>query len=543
MSTPTYDDLDALSRDVALAARALTRGRLALPESPVESPVCPLDAYRHVAGKRAYEALLASSPVRAREPLRASLARWFASFTATRVAWDLEIDEARGSRDSRDPRDTRAAARESRATGAGADADAKASGGGAHDTLLEMLACDAAGGITKLAETVARHAPRVRAARDERRTRLAEVEKRFGSPNRFSRALVCRDVLGQVAAGAGGATADDARSRDTSASETKSRSPLVVPAGADLIAVFAQELEGRVAGVSPDAALPAVDPEALVGSAVRFLRTTEPLAKTLVRRAHRARTGRDGLAAVDAWRIAAARETRGADWPARLGREWVAARFSAVSRAGKAEVAFTPPRPSGASSFLLAARLYGVALHRSESLRFAPFPLAHDPYFVDAHRTGELFALALSSDAFLVRELGTSRNALADLRRELRACQLFEARTRATALLVACDGIDDRVRETDAAVGGPFALVDFFAPRPHDDEPARWLATLDAVPYAETFVSAHDEDWYRNPRASRALESRFALPALATTSRVGGEIPDPQLLSTTLTTWFEKELG
>ncbi len=537
MSAPTYDDLDALARDVALAARALTRGRRALPESSVESPVCPLDAYRHVAGKRAYEALLASSPVRAREPLRASLARWFASFTATRVAWDFEVDETRGSRDSRDPRDTRAAS----ARAVDADADAKASGGGAHDALLGMLASDAAGEITKLAETVARHAPRVRAARDERRTRLTEVEKRFGSPNRFSRALVCRDVIGQ--AGAGASSADDARSRDTSASETKSRSPLVVPAGADLIAVFAQELEGRVAGVSPDAALPAVDAEALVGSAVRFLRTTEPLAKTLVRRAHRARTGRDGLAAVDAWRIAAARETRGADWPARLGREWVAARFSAVSRGGKAEVAFTPPRPSGASSFLLAARLYGEELHRSESLRFAPFPMAHDPYFVDAHRTGEIFAIALSSDAFLVRELGASRNAVPDLRRDLTACRLFEARTRATAFLVACEGIDDRVRETDAAIGGPFALIDYFAPRPHDDEPARWLATLDAVPHAEAFVSSHDEDWYRNPRASRALESRFALPALATTSRIPGEVPEPEALATSLTTWFEKELG
>jgi hypothetical protein len=206
-------------------------------------------------------------------------------------------------------------------------------------------------------------------------------------------------------------------------------------------------------------------------------------------------------------------------------------------------VAFTPPRPSGASSFLLAARLYGEELHRSESLRFAPFPTAHDPYFVDAHRTGELFALALSSDAFLVRELGASRNAVPDLRRDLVACRLFEARTRATALLVACEGLDDRVRETDAAIGGPFALVDYFAPRPHDDEPARWLATLDAVPHAEAFVSAHDEDWYRNPRAARALESRFSLPALATTSRIPGEIPAPETLATSLTTWFEKELG
>ncbi len=519
MSARATEDLETLARQVERAAHALEVSRRALATGASEDPVCPLDALRGVAGKRAYDGLLLAAPSRAQVPLRASLARWVAQLTGVRVGWELEVDEAKARRAQDDPASARAVRR------------GVPTPGGASEAILGLLAAGSAGEAESFADRATRHAPRVCAARDQRRERLEEVARRLGATSRFARALVYREPGGIVPEPAGG-------------SEPGARpgSSLVVGVSSDLIALLAAELTPAPRD-APDAALPGLDEHALRDSAVAFLQGSEALARTLVRRAHRARTGREGLAGVDALGVALGRETRSADWPARLSVQWLSERYVALAGKTRAQVSLRAPAPLGVASFLLAAARFGEALHRQESLRYASFALAHDPQFVDAHRTGALFACSLGSPAFLARELGTGRGPATDTARVLGACLLFAARARATELLIALEGSSSEVaRASDGAIGGLFARTGFLSPNVHDDTPARWLATLTAHPHHEAYVSMFDEDYYRNPRAGRALRARFALPALSTTL-LAGPPPAPVSLAAALVATFERELG
>ncbi|HRG96894.1 MAG TPA: hypothetical protein PLR99_11645, partial [Polyangiaceae bacterium] len=97
------DPLAATARDVERAARALERGRrglgaLATPAaSEVELP-SPLEPFRGVSGRRAYDAVVLAAPGHGPSALPASLARWVAHLTLARVGWDLEVDEAKALR-------------------------------------------------------------------------------------------------------------------------------------------------------------------------------------------------------------------------------------------------------------------------------------------------------------------------------------------------------------------------------------------------------------------------------------------------------------
>jgi len=530
MTAAHAEDLATLARDLARAARALRLARHALATDPTalaaheaSSGQSPLDAHRHVAGKKTYDALLARPTSRADEALRASCARWVAELTMARLGWDTEVAEARALREPR-PSGTRAATREP-------------TEGIASDALRGLLGADTAEIAGPHVTAAARHGARVRAPRDERRTRLDEVARRLGRPGRFGRALVHLDpVLGLPA------------SREAGEPEGTSRGSsggLVVTASADLIAVLAGELSpGTVKKTAPDDGAPGLTEEALVGSAARFLRASEPLAKDVLARAYRARTAGAagaGPAAVDTWRLASAREARGAEWPARLTGAWVQGAFAGFGElaVGSAQKL---PAPVGAGSFLRAAWGHGEALHRQESLRYSPFPLAEDPHFVAAHRTGGLFALAVASPPFLVRELGASRAGAVDTSKALHTSLLFALRARAFAWLVAVEGVTERVRELDAATFGPHAALDFLAPRPHDDEPARWYAALTTHAAHAELVATHDDDWYRNPRAARAFVARFARPALATTF-LGAAAEDLDAEALRVAKAFERELG
>ncbi len=531
MTAGLAEDLGGLARDLARAVRALRLARHALTTDPTALATDALDPWvaggalaphRHLAGKRTYEALVARHTSRADEALRASCARWVAELTLARLTWDLERNEARALRAPRpeEPRRKR---------------DEAPDEGSASEALLGLLSSETAEIAGSHVDLAARRGARVRAHRDERRTRRDEVAHRLGRPGRFGRALVHLDTTLLPASGEAG--------RASSEPSASSGSRLVVTASADLIAVLAGELSpASVTKVAPDDAAPGVSEEALVGSAVRFLRTTEPLAKDLLTRAQVARTGTSraahGLAPVDTWRLASAREARGAEWPARLTGEWVQRGFVGFGAAPAMKL----PAPVGAASFVRAAALYGEALHRQEALRYAAFPLAEDPHFVDAHRTGALFALTVASAPFLARELAAGRGGAVDASKALHASLLFSLRLRALAWLVAHEGVTERVRELDAVTGGPYASIDFLAPTPHDDEPARWLAALTTLSAHQRLVDTLDDDWYRNPRAPRAFATRFSRPALATTFLADAP-PDLEAEAIRVGKAFERELG
>lgn len=515
----SLEPLEALARDVERGARALEKGRLELAalasrgaEGHDAEPLCPLEPYRAVSGKRAYDALLLAAPSHGASALPASLARWVAHLTLARVGWDLEVNEAKALLPA--PRAKEKSPPE--LPGAG---------------LLALLAADTAGGLAAFAERASRLGPQVHAPREARRERLDEAARRLGLPGRFGRAVLQRDLD----AGAPGLAS-------ASAASSAASSSLIVTASADLIAVLAAELS-PTPRAAPDSALPGVNESELRASAERFLEASEPLARAVVERAHKVRTGRPGLSALDALRTALGRDSAGVDWPARLTLEWLHTRFAALG--GKARPSARIPRPLGAASFLLAAARYGEALHREESLRYAPFALAHDPYFVDAHRTGAVLALCLASPAFLMRELGAGRGAAADASKALAGSLLFALRARATAMLFALDGARaSQALSADSAVGGPSASTAHLSPRVACDEPARWVGALTALERHEALVATFDDDYYRNPRAARALRSRFALPALATTF-VSAALDGDALLAraSAVAISLERELG
>lgn len=511
------DPLVVAARDVERGARALERGRLGLVAYAsggagaieAELPACPLEPLRRVSGRRAYDALVLAAPGHGASALPASLARWVAHLTLARVGWDLEADEAKALRPP-----------------PGAEEPAAELPGPA---LLERLALDSSGGLTGLTERAARIAPRVHAAREARRERLEETARRLGLPGRFGRAILQRELV----PGAAGPTPPGG---------TDAPSSLVVGVSADLIAVLAAELS-LAPRAAPDSNLPGVTEADLRAAAERLLQATDGLARAVVGRAHKARTGRAGLSSFDALRASLGRDAAGVDWPARLTLEWLHARFAALG--GRARPSARVPRPLGAGSFLLAAARYGEALHREESLRYAPFALAHDPYFVDAHRTGALLALCIASRPFLARELGAGRGPAIDASRVLAVSLLFAHRDRATAMLVALDGPrSPAARSSDDAVGGPHAAAAYLSPRVSDDEPARFVAALTSREHHDALVSAFDDDYYRNPRAARALRARFALPALATTF-VGAPLDGAALAerASTVASSLERELG
>jgi hypothetical protein len=87
-------DLVQLDRDVARANEALLRLRAALRKEshdPERSFADPLAPFRHVAGRNAYEALLAYPAGLSEEPIKAGLLSWIHALTEARVGFELEV--------------------------------------------------------------------------------------------------------------------------------------------------------------------------------------------------------------------------------------------------------------------------------------------------------------------------------------------------------------------------------------------------------------------------------------------------------------------
>ncbi len=512
MSHPSNQDLLALDREVAQASRALDAARQVLATSSWESAASssPLEHARRVSGKKTRDSLLALSPSRADLSLRDGLARWIGALTGARVGWELEAEAERAGRAP----DARSRSR--------ATPIAEPGEGHQRAAVASLLRAASPGEFSALVDFAARRAPRIAAAQAERRAKLTEVARRFGAAHRYERALVHRPL---------GFEPPEAQVAKDS----------LVTASADLISVLSAELNPPAPDAG-DAHLPSVSVEALLASAEVFLAASEPLARAVLRGAHRVRAGRDGIASCDLVFVALAREGR-IDWPARLNPPWLHARFTALLGATTFPVGGLPS-PLGASSFLRAASMFGHALRVTLAGRAQPFAVGRDPFFTDAHRLGDVFALAMASPTFLVRELGAGRASANDAVRALAASLLLDARARATALLVgAGDGAPGEPLEThDQALGGLFGKLAFTVPRVHDDEPARWLARLTAQPFADTLITTFDDDFYRNPRAGASLKARASRPALETTF-LTDQPPDLSALASSLARRFETQLG
>jgi hypothetical protein len=185
------------------------------------------------------------------------------------------------------------------------------------------------------------------------------------------------------------------------------------------------------------------------------------------------------------------------------------------------------PAAIAPASFLRALRRLGAAFSDASAARDQPFVIATDPYGLRRFTLGVLFSLLPLEPAFARRALGLSPGALADHGRALARSLLLDSRAAALRVLLA-----------QPALGGARAFGSAFESgverafgcvleaeraglvfRLHADDAQRFAGLMLAASEAATLLEAHDEDWFRNPRAADQLRAEAALPPATTTSR------------------------
>jgi hypothetical protein len=208
-------------------------------------------------------------------------------------------------------------------------------------------------------------------------------------------------------------------------------------------------------------------------------------------------------------------------WPARLTPQRVLDYFRDGDLLRSLELQAAPlPASFGAASTCRALGVLGSAWFEALAPGDQPFVIAHDPYGLGRHEARALFAGLPRNARFAQRHLDVSGNAMPDLQRRLAriwlidlALAAFRVRLRRHAL-----GSEPAFREAfaelahadlglslpRAAAGAVFALG-------VEDEQAL-AGELLAIERADALVEAHDEDWFRNPRAIEQLRAEARLP-------------------------------
>jgi hypothetical protein len=272
------------------------------------------------------------------------------------------------------------------------------------------------------------------------------------------------------------------------------------------------EVARRLGLAHPYALATSLPHQALRALALQMLDATADLASDSMRRHKRSSSAPDAVDALIAVRVPDARE----GWPPRLTVRWLEGLFGALGKGLSLRVAV--PSAVGASSFARALGAFGQAFRVAGSSRSLPFALAHDPFPVDAHRFGLVFAAIPASLAFQRRCLGNVTRIARSQARSLAEGALFAVRAIAVrALLV--DEMEPAGRDlfehlTAGLFGGPLAQGLRGAwPRAAFDEWTRLLALVTAAPLAEELVERFDEDWFMNPRAVPYLRARASAPA------------------------------
>jgi hypothetical protein len=235
----------------------------------------------------------------------------------------------------------------------------------------------------------------------------------------------------------------------------------------------------------------------------------------------RERVAEAELGSPQGWLDAALGEDVRAAWPARLNGPRLLDYFRDGSLFRGLEL--KPRRlPSavGAASFLLGFARLGGAWFEAQTPTDQPFCVARDPYRLDEHVASYLFALLPLNPAFLARKLDVGKDAMVDIRRRLAqiwALELAAAALRVRLRAAAFDS-ESRLRETyeelaelDLGVRLPRQLAGvLFRLRSEDEQ--RLLGLLLAAERAAQLTDAHDEDWFRNPRAIEQLRAEAKLP-------------------------------
>jgi hypothetical protein len=222
------------------------------------------------------------------------------------------------------------------------------------------------------------------------------------------------------------------------------------------------------------------------------------------------------LGVADRLHEAVARDA-GDGWPGRLTPHWFEDAFGAGPRGLPLELPVLPA-PLGAASFARALSAFGVALRSASVPSSTPFTLAREPAFPGAHRLGFVFAALAADVQWQERALRVGRRIALAQSRILARSALLDTRLHAMRLLLGDEtkfaprdrfaelGVRVFGRELDAGWCGAW-------PGARDDEPARFVALLQARGLADHLRDRFDSDWYRNPRAWTHLRSAGADPA------------------------------
>ncbi|HSQ64113.1 MAG TPA: hypothetical protein VLM85_12895 [Polyangiaceae bacterium] len=195
-------------------------------------------------------------------------------------------------------------------------------------------------------------------------------------------------------------------------------------------------------------------------------------------------------------------------WPARLS--WRSVSELLAGLPSKPPLALgKAPDPVGAASFVRALSHVGAAFRRAAAPGGLPFALREPPVFVDATRTGALFAAATLEPAFHRRALGLSPGQASDQARSLARSALLSARLAASRVVLGEPGADHE--EISAELFGaplPASLAGVW-PRATERSDADWLALVTAAARYGELREREGDDWFRSPRAFQTLRERF----------------------------------
>lgn len=178
------------------------------------------------------------------------------------------------------------------------------------------------------------------------------------------------------------------------------------------------------------------------------------------------------------------------------------------------------PQAVAASSYLRGLQILGFGLREAGAPEDLPFCIGHDPLALESHTLGATFAGFLLSVPFLERNLLLDRRVCKEHQRTLARVVLLETRLRAVKLKLRW-----------ASQEGSDALLSNFTEMVHAglgvhlpahscgtlvrqevDDPQRFVAPFLGRAKSDAFTEAHDDDWFRNPRAVDQLRSELRAP-------------------------------
>lgn len=209
------------------------------------------------------------------------------------------------------------------------------------------------------------------------------------------------------------------------------------------------------------------------------------------------------------------------DWPARLTPQRMLDFFRDGDLLRSLELRPRPlPSSVGAASTARALAILGGAWHEALAPRDQPFVVAHDPYGARRHEAAALFAQLLLSRRFLARHFDISARLLPDVERRMAELWLFELARAAFRARVRPAALESEraFRETYAELAArdlnlslsPAAAGSLFRLGIEDEQ--RLTGQLLAAARRRALIDAHDEDWFRNPRAIEQLRAEARLP-------------------------------